>query len=98
MVPAITYGGWSIAVWNQGMSPRGEVLSMREIAINRIYQRPDGSWVIKPNAAERPSSVHRTLEDAERFAREMLKSAGGSVLVTTTDWLRQTHTERLISG
>lgn len=53
MVPAITYGGWSIAVWNQGMSPRGEVLNMREIAINRIYQRPDGSWVIKPNEAER---------------------------------------------
>lgn len=53
-----------------------------------VYQRPDGSWVTKPITAERPASVHATRLEAERFARDMLKSQGGGLLVTI-DWGRQ---------
>lgn len=47
-----------------------------------VYQRPDGSWAIKRNSAERPESVHPTLLEAEQFARELLKNEGGGTLIT----------------
>src|SRR5690606_18004280 len=55
---------------------------MRKQKGRTVYQRPDGSWAIKRNSAVRPSSVHATLLEAERFAREMLRNEGGGVLVT----------------
>ena len=47
-----------------------------------VYQRPDGSWAIRINTADRPCSVHATLLEAERFARDLLKNEGGGLLVT----------------
>lgn len=55
---------------------------MRKQKGRTVYQRPDGSWAIKRNSAVRPSSVHKTLLEAERFAKEMLKNEGGGLLVT----------------
>lgn len=62
---------------------------MQEKKGGTVYQRPDGSWAIKRNSAVRPSSVHATLLEAERMAREMLASEGGGVLITATGWGRQ---------
>lgn len=55
---------------------------MRKKKGRTVYQRPDGSWAIKRNSAVRPSSVHATLLEAERLAKEMLRNEGGGLLVT----------------
>lgn len=63
-----------------------------------IYQRPDGSWVIKMNSADRPSSVHATLAEAEQRAREMLESIGGGLLITARGWDQQIKVCRVVTS
>lgn len=63
-----------------------------------IYQRPDGSWAIKQGSAERPSSVHKSLLEAERQARELLASEGGGVLVTAMGWYKPIIVKRTVVG
>ena len=62
-----------------------------------IYQRPDGTWAIRRNTAERPISVHATLLEAERFARELLKNEGGGTLVTL-GWDARVRHRTLVSA
>jgi hypothetical protein len=66
-----------------------EVTNMRKDCGSLVYQRPDGSWVMKPSKADRPLSVHKTLAEAERFARELLKQHGGGVLITAAPWKQE---------
>lgn len=63
-----------------------------------IYQRPDGSWVIKMNSADRPSSVHATLAEAEQRAREMLEGIGGGLLITARGWGPQIEVCKVVAG
>ena len=46
-----------------------------------VYRRGD-EWVNKRNDAEKASSIHRTQEEANRAAREMLHNQGGGELTT----------------
>lgn len=45
-----------------------------------VYQRPDGHWVNKRNAAERAASLHHTQREAIEAARDMLRHQGGGAL------------------
>lgn len=47
-----------------------------------ISRRSDGTWENKRNDASRASSIHRTQEEAQKAAREMLKNQGGGELTT----------------
>lgn len=47
-----------------------------------VFRRPDGTWGNKRNDASRAGSVHRTQEEAQYAAREMLKKHGGGELTT----------------
>ena len=45
-----------------------------------VSQRDDGTWENKRNDAERPSSTHKTQEEAISSARDMLGNSGGGEL------------------
>lgn len=47
-----------------------------------VYQRSDGNWANKKNAASKASSLHNTQKEAENAARDMLKKQGGGELTT----------------
>lgn len=47
-----------------------------------VYRRTDGQWANERNDAERASSLHRTQQEAEQAAREMLRNQGGGELTT----------------
>jgi hypothetical protein len=47
-----------------------------------VYRRDNGDWVNKRNDASRPSSIHKTQNDAENTAREMLRNQGGGELTS----------------
>lgn len=63
-----------------------------------VYQRPDGSWAIKQSSDERPSSVHKSLLEAERQAMQLLASEGGGVLITTMGWSNPIRVKRTVTG
>ena len=47
-----------------------------------VFQRSDGDWVNKRNAAEKAASLHRTQAEANAAARKNLLNAGGGELTT----------------
>ncbi|AWA39446.1 hypothetical protein DBV33_12905 [Pseudomonas fluorescens] len=47
-----------------------------------VSKRPAGTWENKRNDSERASSVHSTQMEAQKAAREMLKSQGRGELTT----------------
>lgn len=46
-----------------------------------VYRRPDGTWANKRNDADRPSSIHKTQQDAIDAARSIFKRQGGGELI-----------------
>ena len=47
-----------------------------------VYRRSDGLWANKRNDADRASSLHRTQGEADRTARDMLRTQGGGEVTT----------------
>ena len=47
-----------------------------------VYQRTDGNWANKAQGNDKASSLHKTQQEAERAARDMLKKQGGGELIT----------------
>lgn len=48
-----------------------------------VYRRSDGKWVNKRQDAEKASSLHKTQEEAEEAANNMLRNQGGGELTTS---------------
>jgi len=47
-----------------------------------VFRRDGNEWVNKLNDSDRASSVHRTQDEANRAAAEMLRNAGGGERTT----------------
>lgn len=57
-------------------------ISMSKDKDRSVFQRPDGSWANKRNDAQKPSSTHKTQQEAVSAARQNLKNQGGGELTT----------------
>lgn len=47
-----------------------------------VTQRPDGSWQVRKEGADRASSIHDTQKQAEDRARQIERNTGGGEVVT----------------